>query len=127
MKIKSFLTCGTLLAALIIITAFYIVGNSIYKGKYAKVTFINDSGKTIKQVTIHLSGKLCSAKGLIHTGEVHCVFENLYDSGYLVEGTLDDGNIFKSNSMGYVTGGINFNDLITLNPSNNVTLVQGAQ
>ena len=125
MKIKSFLTCGALLVALIIITAVYIVGSSVYQGKSAKVTFINDSGKTINQVIIHLSGKHCSAKGLIHTGEVHCVFENLHDSGYQVESALNDGNTFKSDNMGYVTGGINFNDLITLNSSNKVVLVQG--
>ena len=125
MKIKSFLTCGSLFVALIIIAAFYTVGSSIYQGKYAKVNFINDSGKTINQVTIHLSGKLCSAKGLIHKGEFHCIFENLHDSSYQVEGTLSDNTKFKSNSMGYVTGGINFNDIVTLNASNEVILVQG--
>ena len=125
MKIKSFLTCGALLVALIIITAIYIVGSSVYQGKSAKVTFINDSGETINQVIIHLSGKRCSVKGLINTGEVHCVFENLHDSGYQVEGYLNDGNTFKSDNMGYVTGGINFNDVITLNSSNEVILVQG--
>ena len=127
MKIKSLLTCGTLLIALIIITAIYTIGSSVYQGKSSKVTFINDSGKTINQVIIQLSSKHCSAKGLIHTGEVHCVFENLHDSGYLVEGVLSDGGTFKSNSMGYVTGGMNFNDLLTLNSSNKVILVQGGQ
>ena len=126
MKIKSFLTCGSLLVALIIITAIYVVGSNVYQGKYAKMAFINNSGKTINQVVIHLSGKLCSAKGLIHTGELHCIFENLHDSSYQVEGILSDNRKFKSSSMGYVTGGMNFNDVVTLNSSNEVILVQGS-
>ncbi len=125
MNIRKILTYATLLLFLIAIVLLFIIGNSVYSGKSAKVSFINNSGREIKSATISVSGKSCSVKKLQHTGEMHCIFENLTDSSYMVEGTLTNGNSFKGNSMGYVTGGINFNDKITLESTNEVVLVQG--
>ncbi len=125
MNIKKIFTCAILLLVLITIVIFYIIGSSIYQGKYAKVTFFNNSGTTIERAIVTVSGKSCSVKKLQQNGEIRCYFENLNDSGYRVEGELIGGIKFKSKSIGYVTGGMNFNHKLTLEPTYEVTIAQG--
>jgi len=107
------------------IVVFYIIGTSVYQGKYAKVTFLNNSGSTIEKAIVTVSNKSCSVTKLQYKGAINCYFENLTDSGYIVEGELSNGSKFKSNSIGYVTGGMNFNDKLTLEATSEITLIQG--
>jgi len=125
MNIKKIFTCTILLLILIAMVVIYIIGSRIYQGKYAKVIFLNDSGTTIERAIVTVSGKSCSVKKLQQGGEICCYFERLTDSGYTVEGELTNGIKFKSKSMGYVTGGMNFNDKLILEPTYKVTIVHG--
>ena len=75
--------------------------------------FINASDFQIAKVIVSVSGKFCSAKELGVGGELNCTFQDLYDDGYAVTVTTSEGNEYSNDSMGYVTGGINFTDTIT--------------
>ena len=124
MNIRKILTCTSLLLILITLILFFGIGQSVYQGKSAKVLFLNKSGHTITHATVSVSGKSCSVQLLLNNGQVQCAFEALTDSGYIVEGALSNGDVFNSPSLGYVTGGLNFNHTLVLNSSNEVTLNQ---
>jgi hypothetical protein len=92
---------------------FFAIGHSVYSGKGSSLKFVNASGQVIKSAVVSVSGKSCSVKELGVGGELNCYFQDLTDSGYSVSATLGNGEVFTNESMGYVTGGINFNDTIT--------------
>jgi hypothetical protein len=123
---KAFLKFSTitiLLFFLIGIVLFIAIGNSVYSGKSASLKFVNKSGQRIESADISVAGKSCSVKGLGVAGEIVCHFENLHDSSYSVSVTLESGYVFSAASLGYVTGGMNFNDTITINHSGEINLV----
>ena len=100
---------------LIGLVLFFAIGHSVYSGKGSSLQFVNASGQTVTSAQITVSGKSCSVKKLGVAGEVECYFENLSDSSYSVAVTLQNGTVYSANSLGYVTGGMNFNDTITIN------------
>ena len=110
-----FTTIAGLLAILIALALFLAIGKGIYSGKGSALKFVNASGHAVSSAKITVAGKSCSFKGLANGGEVNCYFENLYDSSYSVSVTLDSGSKYTAKSLGYVTGGIDFNDRITIN------------
>ncbi len=112
-----FSTIAFLLVVLITLVVFFAIGNSVYSGKTASMSFVNSSGQNIQFAKISVAGKSCSVKDLDVNGEIHCNFENLHDSSYSVSVTLENGKVYKEPNLGYVTGGINFNHTITINKS----------
>jgi len=120
-RLLKFSTIVILLLLVIALILFIFVGNSIYSGKGASLTFQNKSGLSISSATISVSGKLCGFKKLENQGEVNCYFDNLSDSHYQVEVELSNGSNYKAN-LGYVTGGMNFSDLIIINTAGEITL-----
>lgn len=123
-KLIKFSTTVILLLVIIGLVLFIILDHGIYSGKGASLTFRNESGLTITSATIDLSGKTCSVKKLEDTGEIICYFADLTDSGYNVQVELINGSKFKSNDLGYVCGGINFTDVITINKVGEIKLDQ---
>ena len=121
--IFKFSTIALLLLFLIGTVLFFVIGNSVYSGKSASLKFVNNSGQRIESADISVAGKTCSVKGLSVGGEIECYFENLYDSSYSVSVTLKGGAVFSATSLGYVTGGMNFHDTITINNSGVIELV----
>ena len=113
--IFKFSTITILLIVLISLVLFFAIGHSVYSGKGSSVKFVNASDQVIKSAIVSVSGKSCSVKGLGVGGEVNCYFQDLYDDSYSVSVILDSGKVFINESMGYVTGGIDFNDTITFN------------
>ncbi|MFV1975615.1 MAG: hypothetical protein ACC651_07675 [Candidatus Scalindua sp.] len=120
-RLLKFSTIVFLLLFLIALILLVFIGNSFYFGKGALLTFQNNSGHSISSATISVSGKLCGFKKLENQGEVNCYFENLSDSHYKVEVQLSNGSNYKA-SLGYVTGGMNFSDVITINEAGEITL-----
>lgn len=118
-----FSTIALLLLTLIGLTLFFAIGHSVYSGKGATLKFVNASGQTVLSAQITVSSKFCSVKNLGVGGEVECYFENLSDSSYSVVVTLENGAEYSTNSLGYVTGGINFNDTITINEAGEFKLI----
>ena len=123
---KAFFKFSTIVILLLVLIGLVVViavSHSFYSGKGASVRFVNASKYSLQLATISVSGRSCSVKELGAGGEVNCYFQNLYDDGYTVSVTTEDGGIFKSDSMGYVTGGINFHDTITFNEDGSFVLV----
>jgi hypothetical protein len=118
-----FSTIALLLVFLIGVVLLFAIGNSVYSGKGASLKFVNGSGQRIESAHISVAGKSCSVKKLGAGGEIDCHFESLYDSSYSVSVTLEGGSVYSSTSLGYVTGGMNFNDTITINQSGVIELV----
>ncbi|WP_422412538.1 MULTISPECIES: hypothetical protein [unclassified Endozoicomonas] len=118
-----FSTIALLLIVLIGLVLFFAIGHSVYSGKGASVKFVNSSGQHIESAYISVAGQSCSVKQLGVGGEIECHFENLHDSSYSVSVTLQGGTVYSEPSLGYVTGGMNFNDTITINQSGAIELV----
>ena len=118
-----FSTIAVLLVVLIGLVLFFAIGNSVYSGKSASLKFVNSSGQHIQSASITVAGQSCSVKELGTGGEIQCHFENLYDSSYSVSVKLQSGAVYAEPSLGYVTGGMNFNDTITINKSGVIELV----
>ena len=118
-----FSTIAVLLIVLIVLVLFFAIGNSVYSGKTASLKFVNASGQLIKSASITVAGKSCSVKELGPGGEIRCHFEDLYDSSYSVSVKMQSGVLHSEPSLGYVTGGMNFNDTITINQSGVIELV----
>jgi len=117
-----FSTIAILLLVFIGLVLFFGIGHSVYSGKGASLKFANGSGQTIEAATITVAGKSCGVS-LLHTGgSIQCYFENLYDSSYSVTVKLNNGDEYSAESLGYVTGGINFKDTITINQSGAIEL-----
>jgi hypothetical protein len=119
-KITKFSIVVTLLLALIGLVLMVLLV-SIYTSKGASFTFRNESGFTITSATITLSNKTCSVKKLETTGEINCYFSNLSDSHYSVEVDLANGSKIQKD-LGYVSGGMDFIDVITLSKDGELTL-----
>lgn len=117
-----FSTIATLLIVLIGLALFFAIGNSVYSGKSASLRFMNSTGQHIESAQISVAGQTCSVKELGIGGEIQCHFENLYDSSYSVSVKLQNGTVYTEPSLGYVTGGMNFNDTITINQSGVIEL-----
>lgn len=117
-----FSTITLLLLTLIGFVLFFAIGHSVYSGKGASLKFVNASGQSVNSVHISVASKSCSARGLAADGEVECYFENLHDSSYSVSVTLQNGAIYTAESLGYVTGGMSFNDTITINKAGVINL-----
>jgi len=120
-KIIKFSTLVVLLLILIGLVLIIFVGHGVYSGKGATLTFRNESGFTIKTATITLSGYTCGVKKLEDTGEISYYFGNLSDSSYSVQVELVNGSIFQD-EVGYVCGGMNFRDIITINKAGEIIL-----
>ena len=123
---KAFFKLSTivfLLVVLIGLVAFFAIGNSVYSGKSASLRFMNSTGQHIQSAQISVAGQSCSVKELGVGGEMQCYFENLYDSSYSVSVKLQNDTVYKEPSLGYVTGGMNFNDTITINQSGVIELI----
>ncbi len=118
-----FSTISLLLVVLIGLVLFFAIGNSVYSGKSASLKFVNSSGQLIESAQISVAGKSCSVRELGAGGEIECHFENLHDSSYSVYITLKGGAVYSEPSLGYVTGGMNFSDTITINRSGVIELV----
>ena len=123
-KFFKFSTIAFLLLFLIGLILFISIGHSVYSGKGASLTFKNQSGLTISIAIISVSGQSCSVKKLENHGEINCYFGNLGDSGYTVYVELSNGSKFNAESLGYVTGGIDFSDIITINEEGEISLEQ---
>lgn len=117
-----FTTIVLLLFPLIGLILFFTIGHSVYSGKGASLKFVNASGQTVTSAQITVSGKFCTVKKLGTGGEYECRFENLSDSSYSVAVTLQNGAVYSANSLGYVTGGMNFSDTITINEAGVIKL-----
>ncbi len=117
-----FSTIAFLLAVFIGLVAFFAIGNSVYSGKSASLRFMNSTGQHIQSAQISVAGQSCSVKELGVGGEINCHFENLYDSSYSVSVILQNGTVYTESSLGYVTGGMNFNHTITINQSGVIEL-----
>ena len=102
-----------LLLALIVLV-IVLVGYGHYSNKGTVVRFVNLSSNAISTIRIDVSGRFCEAKEVGINGELTCQFTDLSDSEYEVNIELTDGTQI-SNELGYVTGGINFNDVIEFN------------
>lgn len=111
--IFKFSTNAILLIVLITLVLFFYIGHSVYLGKGASLKFVNASGQIIRFAVASVSGKSCSVKELGVRGKFKCYFQNLTDSNYSVSMTLRNGEVFTNESIGYLTGGLNFNDTIT--------------
>ena len=111
-----------LLLILIALVLFFAVGQSIFSNKGSSLTFVNNSGQTLQSATISVAGKSCGVKALQAGGEMQCYFENLHDSSYSVSVKLENGTSHAAESLGYVTGGMNFIDTITINHSGKINL-----
>ena len=116
-----FSTIALLLLTLIGLMLFFAIGHGVYSGKGASLRFVNASGQTVTSAQIAVSGRFCSVKRL-GGGEIECYFENLSDSSYSVAVTLQDGAVYSANGLGYVTGGMNFDDTITINEAGEIKL-----
>jgi hypothetical protein len=121
-----FSTIALLLVALIGLVLFFAIGNSVYSGKGASLKFVNSSGQHIQLASITVAGQSCSVKELGAGGEIQCHFEDLYDSSYSVSVKLKSGTIYTEQSLGYVTGGMNFYHTITINQSGVIALVSSS-
>lgn len=121
MKIVS---CIGLFLLLIGILLFWLIGKSIYDGKYAAIEFVNNSGELLEVVSISVHERTCSASGLLPDGNLKCVFENLTDGSYRIVGETKSGRKFIDN-LGYVSGGMNFNDKIVLEKDGVVDFLPG--
>ncbi len=117
-----FSTIAFLLVVLIGLVAFFAIGNSVYSGKSASLRFMNSTGQHIQSAQISVAGQSCGVRELGVGGEISCHFENLYDSSYSVSVTLQNGTVYTEPSLGYVTGGMNFNHTITINQSGVIEL-----
>jgi len=118
-----FTTIVFLLIILIGLVLVFAVSNSVYAGKGASLTFVNSSGQRIESAHISVAGQSCSVKKLGIKGEMQCQFKNLYDSSYSVSITLHNGHLYTEPKLGYVTGGINFNDTIRINSLGEISYV----
>lgn len=118
----NFSTIALLLLTLIGLTLFFAIGHGVYSEKGASLRFVNASGQTVTSAQIAVSGRFCSVKRLGAGGEIECYFENLSDSSYSVAVTLQDGAVYSANGLGYVTGGMNFDDTITINEAGEIKL-----
>ena len=117
-----FSTVAVLLLALIGLVLLFGLGYSLYQNKGANLKFINASGQHLESVKVLVSGKQCSVSKLGPNGEFSCYFENLSDSSYAVTATSQSGKVYSVSSLGYVSGGMNFNDIITINQSGVIAL-----
>lgn len=117
-----FSTIVLLLLTLIGLILFFTIGHRVYSGKGASLKFVNASGQAVASAQITVSGKSCNVKKLGAGGEFECYFENLSDSSYSVAVTLQSGAVHSANSLGYVTGGVNFSDTITINEAGVIKL-----
>ncbi|RXJ65901.1 hypothetical protein CS022_24675 [Veronia nyctiphanis] len=125
---KAFFKFSTIVFLLVILIGLVLilsVRHSMFSGKGASLTFVNSSGQNLQSAHISVAGQSCSVKQLGVGGEIKCHFENLHDSSYSVTVTLQGGVAYTEPSLGYVTGGMNFNDTITINQSGAIELVSG--
>lgn len=102
--------------------AIFLIDHLVYSGKGANLKFVNSSGQVVSSARVSVAGKFCAVKELSEGGEFDCYFENLYDSSYSVSVTLENGAIYSEESLGYVTGGFDFNHTITINQSGVIAL-----
>jgi hypothetical protein len=100
-----------------------LIGHSIYSNKGASLKFVNSSGQHIESALISVSGQSCKVKKLGIGGEINCFFKDLYDGSYSVSVSLQGGAVYSEPSLGYVTGGMDFQDTITINQSGEIELV----
>lgn len=121
--IFKFSTVVLLLLLLIGLVVFVSVGYSVYSGKGATVKLVNLSGQVIVEASVSVAGQTCSVKKLGSGGEIQCHFKNLHEGSYSISATMQNGEVFLEPNLGYVTGGINFNDTITINQSGVIALV----
>jgi hypothetical protein len=119
----NFSTIVLLLIVLIGFVFFFAIGNSVYSGKSASLKFVNGTSQRVESALISVAGKSCRVKELAVGGEMECHFDNLYDSSYSVSVTMQSGAVYSEPSLGYVTGGMDFNDTITINQSGVIELV----
>ena len=121
-----FSTIAILLIILIGIVVVGIIGHEVYSGKGVALTFINNSGQSADSVVIAVSGQSCSANGLERGGKFSCRIENLSDSGYNVQVKLRSGSTFSVKDFGYVTGGMESVEEITINENGEIKFSSGA-
>jgi len=118
-----FTTVVFLLTILIGLVLVFSLSNSMYSEKGVTLTFVNSSGQRIESAHITVAGQSCRVKKLGAKGEMQCQFKNLYDSSYSVSITLHNGHLYTEPKLGYVTGGINFNDIIRINSLGEISIV----
>lgn len=118
-------TIAALLIVLIVLVVLFVASSDIYSGETASVKFVNSSEQLVTFASITVAGKSCSVTELAVGGAFSCKFENLHDSSYLVSVELQDGSTYQE-SLGYVTGGFDFNDTIAINQVGVIELVEGS-
>lgn len=110
---------SVLLLAFVLIT--YRAWN-VYLVSDATLTFRNISNQSIVEAEISLAGQSCKFGKLAVGAETQCKFTELHDSSYNVVITLESGEVVTNESMGYVTHGMSFDDVITLNEAGELKL-----
>ncbi len=108
---------------LILIIVLMVVFLWLPSHNKAEVTVVNNSGESIKFLSISLfpSHGKCSVKNLSPTGSFEVEFYNFSDSHYVLKGELQNGTKIEQ-ELGYVTNGIDFKDTITIEKNGNAVL-----
>jgi hypothetical protein len=88
----------------IIVVLLLLTGSWAWQWSRNVLVIQNESGKTVDVVTVTVCGKSYRVENLPIDGTSQLVFDVMYDSGFQVDVTFDDGSELTGN-VGYVTGG----------------------
>lgn len=116
-SMKDFLKFSTIVGLLSFLILLLFVVIFVYtelSGGTASLRLVNSTGQHIESAQISLAGETCSVMNLGVGGQFQCSFGNLEEGSYSVSVKLQDGSIYNNSNLGYVTSGMDFDDIITI-------------
>lgn len=103
---------------------YYGVIDRDYEEKTAQLMVENKSGEAVADVVVTLTGEPCVAKSIENGSQIECVFTKLKMSDYVITFVRANGEKITKNGLGSVTGGLFWNDKITLAENGDVKMTR---
>lgn len=101
---------------------FYGALDEKHEEKKARLVVENNSGDTITEVVVTLTGEPCRVESIASGDQAECVFGGLEESDYALTFVKADGEKINKTDLGHVRKGLFWNDRIILGEDGSIEM-----